>query len=49
MMDDHLADDSHPSKSQRKRDMGELRKLATRLAELNQEQITQINDLQIAI
>ena len=44
MIDDHLADDAHPSKSQRKRDMGELRKLATKLAELNQEQINQIND-----
>ena len=47
MMDDHLTDDAHPSKSQRKRDMDELRKLANRLAELNQEQINQINDVVI--
>ncbi len=44
MTDDDDIEDERPSKSQRKRDMGELRKLATRLAELNLEQINQIDD-----
>ena len=44
MTDEQPVSDVTLSKSQRKREMGELRELATRLAELNQDQIDQIND-----
>ena len=47
MSDEHTIEDRNSSKSQRKKDRNELRALANRLTELNQEQIKKIPDSSI--